>query len=206
MKKILIAAVIVAVSMAGTAQAILHGDEVDIRIEMGLPFVPHDLGPRVFEAIGVTVDDSVELDSTDEIENPSDWFGNVGANVDGRSDLITIFVEAAAPYQRIDVWLADLDWGDTAGTITGLSLVADELLNPISDPTTLNFTWGDDSVHIAWTIDEPGEDEVFGLARDGFATFQIHTRHHDVPETGATIVLLAFGVVAIVSMHRRIQQ
>lgn len=98
---------------------------VDIRVEHDL--IPGDSGPRVLEVTGVTAGAGPEITVADEVDNPSDWGGNVLVDIDPDAQTITVEVEDQNCYDIVQVEI-------TTDEIASIQTVSDELWDP--DPAT----------------------------------------------------------------------
>jgi hypothetical protein len=134
--------------LASTSPAQALDDPVDIHVE-------HDLddsgsGPRVLEANGVTAGPGPELTIADEIDNPSNWGGNVLVDIDPDAETITVEVEESNCYDSVIVEITT----DEIGSVTTIS---DALFAPEDEedgPVTLATSVVGGVVTLAWSSDE----------------------------------------------------
>jgi hypothetical protein len=163
------------------AQAALLGDEVRLQMLFAIGV------PAFFDQTAVVVDPGIEFtfvgtnDSTINIDVKNDSF-----------DIIFDFNALGSVGFDSTFILSDLDWVDTPGIITGVTLTSGEA----SLVSGISFTDNSITVDILdYTIPPQNDFEQF--------SFAIETQHESVPEPGTILGLLTLAGLGIGSRFKR---
>ena len=179
----------------------------DFRSEFDLPDNPFTDGPRVFESIGEPVAGAPDLDSVDEIANPSNFSGFATTDLDA-DGLITLTGDQSeqgfANFDLAVFEIANIVFG-AGESIIGVNIVSEGLLDPdfvfgvgVFAPS-ISFTAN--SVTITYDTTGSGIGSDFQFLDGGSSTFQVITTT-SLPEP-ATIVLFSFGLLGLGVAARR---
>lgn len=187
-----------ALSAQQSANAALLGDTINARAEF--TFSPFDAAPcNVLDNPGVVVGPGVELPQG---LAQGACVGGAELDIDGVANTITLTgYFPPGGYDLAEFWLEDLDWVDTPGIITGVSLVSDldQAFNQTTPTLDLSFT--DDSIHISFV----GAGGFFAFAPDAQTVFEFTAEHDSVPEPltlAGTFVALGLGSVMKKKLHK----
>lgn len=168
--------------------AILSGD---FRTESNLP--DHRNGaPLVYQHLGATVDNSVELNDSHFAANPDNWRGGVVfMDLNPTTNVLTLFSQDHLDFQTFSAKISNLTF--SAGEkITGFSLLSNNLTTGGVAPS-LSFTGNSLAVNYD---NRPG---IFNFT-SGTASFQVITAPVPEPETYA---LMGLGLVGLFAARKK---
>jgi len=174
MKKILIT--LFAALLFTPAYAQLDGCTADIRVELDLPFIGFSYGPRVFEAIGVTIGPGLELGLANETANPSGWGGAFGIDIGGSGIIINadevFYGPDGANFQTANIQITNLSCPNGC-EITDVIVNSNDVIQEMppggyyygSGYFTFTQSFTNNSITLDWVVD----DQYYGT----FSTFWI---------------------------------
>jgi hypothetical protein len=138
-----------AVALWAASPSVALTAPIDLRAEHD---GPQSVGARVLERTAVTAGPGAELDAGDEVDNPSQFTGNVTVDVDPDARTITVATEAVDCYATVLVEIA-------TGEIEAVTNISDTLLG---GPATRSEDVSGGVVSLLWDSDAPCEDLVDG--------------------------------------------
>jgi hypothetical protein len=175
------------------AAAVTQGD---FRSESDLPDYSA-AGPMVLERTGSVLAAGYELDTGDFVENPAGWGGGyVHVDWNSTTNILTLDSQDDWDFQTYKLVISNILF-DSAQTITGITLLTDDLTDADDLVPTLSFT--DSSVTIFYNY----VPNVFDFT-GGSATFQVTLGGAGAVPEPATwgMMILGLGLVGA-SMRRR---
>lgn len=169
----------------------LDGCTVDIRVELDLPFDDafYSYGPRVLEVVGATIGSGVELDLSNEVGNPSGFYGALTIDISGSNIIISsddLFYTSGYPgfaaCQIASVQITNLNCPNGCIISNVITNNNDVFQSDIPggygygySPGYFTFTqsFTDNSIILNWIIDDQMSDNTFWMEENNVSDFTI---------------------------------
>jgi hypothetical protein len=176
-------------SISGLANAGLIS--ADFRTEADLP--SGSSGPKVYENLGQNIGSGYELDGSNFIANPSFWGGGVvWMDFDPINNQLLLDSQDGSDFETFDAFFTNIVFDDPLEYISGIMLMAGELVVPTVTP---QFLLSANSIQI--TYDAPAGN-TFNFTNES-ARFQVLTTTTTVVPEPATFAIFALGLMGLAS-------
>jgi hypothetical protein len=192
MKKLLLA--LTATCLVNLANAAIVS--ADFKNTGDLPYQGNSNGPIVFQATGIAINSSVELNTITPISNPSSWLGGVVAvDIDPLTNILTLTAKDSLDFQTFLFAVTNIVF-NAGENVTGFTQLTNNLVTPIYSPT-LAFTGS--SLSISY---DTGTNARFNFINGSSSSFQITTNPATVP-LPTSFALIAGGLLLIRRKQKR---